>query len=263
MTVPNGHRITSIENRMSITILYNGKLHVMSDSDAAFAKVCEEIVNNSDYDAAMKYFDKEAHVKDTLEQSVLSDRVRVENGHVYLDGEICDNHITDLIIDMADTGEDYVPLANYFALLSDNPIHHSRHRLDEWLRASGEFSIDKDGYIIGYKGLGSDFKSSRSGPGIVNGYPVNGRLDNRPGNVLQIDNVEMNPEIGCSNGLHVGTFEYARDWAGSEGKLVSVRVSPADIGSVPTDCDSQKMRVFKYEVIEEVSAPYTERIVEW
>lgn len=258
---PNGfYRMTTIEDRQSISVLYNGQLHVMSDDDAAFGKVCASILDN-DYETAVCYFNKEEGIRQAIEQSTLSDRIEVRDGNVFLDGEVCRNEVTDLIIDMNDQGEDYVPLANFFALLSDNPIHHSRHRLFDWLRSEGKFSLDKDGYLIGYKGLDHDFRSKFSGSGIVNGVATYGRLDNAPGNTLAIEVVEMNPEVGCAEGLHVGTFEYARDWAGPNGRLVSVRVSPADVGSVPTDAGDSKMRVFKYEVIEEVAAPYQERIV--
>lgn len=260
MSTPDGYRITTIEGRKSITILTGGQLKVMSDSDASFGNVCAHVLEG-DYAGALKYFDKETGVKNALEESVLSDRIELRNGHVILDGEVCNNEITDLIIDMFEAGEDYVPLANFFALLSENPIHHSRNRLFDWLRASGRFSLDKDGYIVGYKGLRSDFRSSHAGPGVVNGVPTHGNLDNSPGNTLSIGQVEMNPEVGCAEGLHVGTFDYAHSWAGPHGKLVSVRVSPASVGSVPTDSGDAKMRVFEYEVIEEVSSPYTERIV--
>lgn len=253
------YKITNIEGRMSVTLLVNGQLKVMSDSDQSFPKVLE-LVSEGRFDEAVLLFDKEGVVRESLKHSQLSDRIKIEHGNVLLDGEVCSNEITDLVIDMAEVGEDYIPLANFFALLADNPIHHSRHRLFDWLRSAGKFSLDGDGHIIGYKGLRNDFTSSHSGPGIVNGYPVNGNLDNRPGNTLEIEEVEFDPNIGCAHGLHVGTFEYAENWARG-GKLVSVRVSPADVGSVPTDSSDQKMRVFKYEVIEEVSAPYQERIV--
>lgn len=259
MSMPSGYRITLIEGRQSITVLHNGDLKVMSDNDPSFNKVVEYISYN-EYDKAVALFDKETGIKNALADSVLSDRVKIEQGDVILDGERCVNEITDLIIDMYEQGEDYVPLANFFALLSENKVHHTRHRLFDWLRSAGKFSLDGDGYIIGYKGLRNDFTSSHSGPGVVNGVAVTGHLDNSPGNFLEIEKVEMNPEVGCAHGLHVGTFEYASDWARG-GKLVSVRVSPADVGSVPTDCSDQKMRVFKYEVIEEVSSPYSERIV--
>lgn len=259
MSVPNGYRITTIEGRQSITILSNGQLKVMSDNDASFGSVCAYILDEN-YDEALKFFDKETGIRTALSESVLSDRVKVENGIVILDGEVCNNEITDLIIDMFETGEDYVPLANFLALLSENPIHHSRNRLFDWLRAEGEFSIDREGYIIGYKGLDENFRSKHAGPGVVNGNAVNGNLDNSPGNILSIENVEMNPEVGCAHGLHVGTFDYAQNWARG-GRLVSVRVSPADVGSVPTDANDSKIRCFEYEVIEEVSSPYTERII--
>lgn len=260
MSMPEGfYRITKIEERESISVLVNGQLYVMSDDDPAYGKVCARILDN-DYEGAVQHFNKEESIRQALEESVLSDRIEVRDGHVFLDGEVCENQITDLIIDMNDQGEDYVPLANFFALLSDNPIHHSRHRLFDWLRAEGKFSLDKNGYLIGYKGLDHNFKSKFAGPGVVNGVKVHGNLDNSPGNVLEIEVVEMNPEVGCAEGLHVGTFDYAQNWS-SGGKLVSVRVSPADVGSVPTDANDSKIRCFKYEVIEEVTAPYTERII--
>lgn len=254
------YKITNIEGRMSVTVLVKGQLKVMSDSDKSFPTVLE-LVSEGEFDRALSLFDKESVVRESLQKSELSSRIEIRYGQVLLDGEACNNEITDLIVDMADAGEDYVPLANFFALLADNPIHHSRNRLFDWLRSAGKFSLDSDGHIIGYKGLRSDFKSSHAGPGIVNGHPCNGNLDNRPGNILEIEEVEFDPEIGCAHGLHVGTFEYAQNWAGAGGKLVSVRVSPADVGSVPTDSGDAKMRVFKYEVIEEVDSPYTERIV--
>ena len=54
---------------------------------------------------------------------------------------------------------------------------------------------------------------------------------------------------GCGQGLHVGTYDYACSWAGSGGKVVLVRFDPADIVSVPSDCEHQKMRVSNYTVL--------------
>ena len=54
---------------------------------------------------------------------------------------------------------------------------------------------------------------------------------------------------GCAAGLHVGTYEYANDWAGNTGVVLLVKFDPADIVSVPTDCKFSKMRVSKYTVV--------------
>ena len=62
--------------------------------------------------------------------------------------------------------------------------------------------------------------------------------------------VVANSSIGCAVGLHAGTHEYASGFA--QGKLVLVKINPRDVVSVPTDCDAQKLRVCRYEVLEEV-----------
>jgi hypothetical protein len=54
---------------------------------------------------------------------------------------------------------------------------------------------------------------------------------------------------GCAAGLHVGTYDYASNWAGPSGKVILVRFDPADIVSVPSDCEHQKMRVSQYTVL--------------
>jgi hypothetical protein len=61
--------------------------------------------------------------------------------------------------------------------------------------------------------------------------------------------VSDNCEQGCAAGLHVGTFDYASDWAGDGGKVILVKFDPADIVSVPSDTQFKKMRVSKYTVI--------------
>ena len=55
---------------------------------------------------------------------------------------------------------------------------------------------------------------------------------------------------GCSAGLHVGTYDYACNWAGSGGVVVLVTFNPKDIVSVPSDCEFQKIRVSNYEVLQ-------------
>ena len=61
--------------------------------------------------------------------------------------------------------------------------------------------------------------------------------------------VSDNCEEGCAAGLHVGTYEYANDWAGNDGVVLLVKFDPADIVSVPNDCNYSKMRVSKYTVV--------------
>jgi hypothetical protein len=51
---------------------------------------------------------------------------------------------------------------------------------------------------------------------------------------------------GCSFGFHVGTREYATSWGP---RTMLVKVDPADVVSVPSDCECQKLRTSRYTVV--------------
>ena len=74
---------------------------------------------------------------------------------------------------------------------------------------------------------------------------------NNVGDTCEMNRRQVSDDCGqgCAAGLHVGTFDYANEWAGNGGVVVLVKFSPADIVSVPTDCDHKKMRVSQYEVV--------------
>jgi hypothetical protein len=59
------------------------------------------------------------------------------------------------------------------------------------------------------------------------------------------DLVNDDRNSACSVGLHVGTFGYAESFAE---QMLVVLVDPADVVSVPTDSNAQKMRVCRLYV---------------
>ena len=65
--------------------------------------------------------------------------------------------------------------------------------------------------------------------------------------------VDDNKDHHCSHGLHIGSYDYAEGWAGSDGKLLLVEFDPEDAVSVPTDCNYQKLRVSKYKVVADIT----------
>jgi hypothetical protein len=70
--------------------------------------------------------------------------------------------------------------------------------------------------------------------------------------------VDDNKEVGCSYGFHAGTLEYASDFASDFDKLVLVEIDPADVVSIPTDCNFQKLRTCRYKVVAEYEKPLVE-----
>ena len=58
---------------------------------------------------------------------------------------------------------------------------------------------------------------------------------------------------GCSNGLHAGALNYVAGYGSLENgdKIVIVKINPADVVSVPSDCNCEKLRTCRYEVVGE------------
>jgi len=107
--------------------------------------------------------------------------------------------------------------------------------------------------VLGYKGVREDHfscsgnRTTRVISGHVDGQ---GRIRNQVGDYLEVErsDVDDNRERGCSSGLHVGSFDYAKGF-GNITKLVEF--NPKDAVSVPSDCEYQKLRVCAYTVLEE------------
>ena len=118
--------------------------------------------------------------------------------------------------------------------------------------------ITPDGHLVGYKGVAvysGESTTDKMGRPLQDGDLVDKWTGNSFRNNIA-DECGMNRRKvsddctrGCASGLHVGTYDYASDWAGNGGKVVLVKFDPADIVSVPTDSEHQKMRVSNYTVI--------------
>lgn len=135
-----------------------------------------------------------------------------------------------------------------------------RSQLFRWMdyenKAGNAFGITEDGCFVGYKGCKGTIlepMSSFTGFAIVDGEDVHGHIPNKVGSVIQMprSEVQFDPQVGCSQGLHVGTRNYAVSWAPI---LILVKVNPRDVVSVPFECDSQKMRVCEYTVLKVTDA---------
>ena len=202
-------------------------------------------------EAYRKLFDVEDSIRELF--GVITDRVRVSQGVVYFDEQPVDNQVTEQILRFMDEGrEDFTPLAKFMEHLAANPNARSREYLFQWLETHN-LAIDEDGFVVGFKGVKQDYTPSRTGPGIVNGVEVkpNEYIVYKPGNLVSIprEKVDESP-AHCSIGLHVGTESFARNFV-SNGRVVEVRFSPADVVSVD-QYDRQKIRVCRLRVVGDV-----------
>lgn len=165
---------------------------------------------------------------------------------------------TERIIEMIKNGWDAQPMLRYLDNLYANVSQRAVQESYSWSMHKG-LPITEDGCMVGYKGVavysGEDRKDKlgrdlRAGS-LVDKYTGHS-FRNNPGDTNKMPRRQVCDDHtnGCSSGLHIGTYEYACNWAGSGGSVVLVKFSPADIVSVPSDCSFQKIRVSEYTVLE-------------
>ena len=147
-------------------------------------------------------------------------------------------------------------LLKFLEKLYQNPSENSRQSLYEYI-VRYNITLTTDGDMLLYKGVRSDGTSIHSGPGIVDGTSyVKAHLPNTKGSVLEMSRsrVDADTAVGCSTGLHAGTYEYAKGFA--QGMLLTVLVNPRDVVSVPDHCSFQKLRVCRYRVLDTTELEY-------
>lgn len=164
--------------------------------------------------------------------------IEKKNEEFILDGKVVPSFIAEKIKEMKRDGYSFDHFLKFWKRCLANPNPESVDRLFTFLE-NQKLSITKDGCFLAYKGTNDDYTDIYTGT-----------FDNTPGNLVSIPREEVDPDagVGCSKGLHVGSFEYARGYASGR-TLVLCRIDPADVVSVPTDCNCQKIRCCQYVVL--------------
>jgi hypothetical protein len=178
-------------------------------------------------------------------------------GILYYGREEVATQITAIILDMIDGGFSETPILNFMKRLFDNPSHRAVKELYSWL-AHKSLAICEDGTFLAYKSV-----LVYDGPNFVDCYgrevktgdyvdKYTGRIRNNIGDINEMPRrqVDDNFEVGCSYGFHVGSLKYVTE-VYSSNKQIICKVDPADVVSVPLDCDCQKIRCCSYEVVSE------------
>lgn len=193
--------------------------------------------------------------------SQLTERVSIADGRLFFDNDPVDEAVAKVILAFYVEGNDnLMPLVHFYEKLMQNPNEHSRQMLYTWM-SKFNFGIMPDGDLVAYKGVARTggpaediFRSIHSGKAIVNGELHTGTIPTSPGVVVEMPRSEVNhdPRVGCSTGLHAGSFAYASSFG--RGATLRVKINPRDVVSVPSECDDAKMRVCRYRVMGPVNS---------
>lgn len=235
----------------SATLIYEGKPYTLSSHQPNFVPFRKALIAG-DFKTAISYLDISTTITNWSDGEL-----RVENGSVYYFNERLHGVVVDKLMELLSQGMDAsAPFIKFIKNLLNNPSKSSVDELYDFLSYKS-LPIDKDGYVIAYKGVAHDgwSKSGNTQTTVIKGETnERGQILNRVGDTIEVlrRSVDDNRNNNCSHGLHVGSFDYAKSWASGDGKLLMVRFDPADAVSVPTDCYCQKLRVSRYEILEEI-----------
>jgi hypothetical protein len=255
-----------IISNTGITFFHNNRPKQIAKGTTQYAKILKSFDLPADQqDSAIS--DILNGDSETIKQAELAG-FSFEGGVVKIDGEVLPDVLAKKIESLKKEGLQITLFLPFWRELRQNPdyaVVNDRGLYD--FLSYRELPITETGEIIAYRGVQKDYWSISGNPEtkVLQGKTnKSGQIFNGIGEVIEIvrNQVTTDRSIHCSRtSLHLGSLNYARNWGP---RVIVVKVNPRDIVSVASDCECQKLRVCKYEVIgdleEEILAPATDSV---
>jgi hypothetical protein len=231
----------------NLTLFHDGEMYVASEQHPNWKEIKRLLLE--DDENVVDLFDVPGSLSKKLHR--LTTTITVKDGVVCFDGDPINKALSDRIVKYLDEGsEDWTPLAAFLDKVMANPSANSRDQLYLFLE-NREYDILPDGNILGYKGFSVDhaldgdvYVSTHGGHAFVNEEEVNGYVRQNVGDTVSMPRSEVddNTGVGCSTGLHVSDFAYAKSYGQA---VMAVSVNPRDVVSVPAR-EVAKVRTCRY-----------------
>lgn len=232
-----------IATRQGITAVIGGKEFTITSDNPTYGQVLDALKNH-----APDWEIEDLFVLTNAVKRYAKGNITIEDGSVlYFKGEEIHGTVVDRILKFMGEGLPVEPLVAFLERLLANPSKRSIEELYTFLEHKN-LPLTPDGHFLAYKGVSQDYKDVHSG-----------KFDNRPGQSHSMPRNKVCDDYrqGCSYGFHVGSLEYATHWGQ---RTVIVKVDPADVVSVPSDCDCQKLRTSRYSVVSDYNGPLPESL---
>ena len=229
-------------------VIIDGKTYTVRASDAGFADALACIAK-SDFDGFVNIANPEQKLR-SLYASY--EGIEVKDGNLYVFGDQVHGVIAERVLNLLNVGINCTNVFKFMVKLQNNPSKRAVDELYTFLEHKN-LPLTENGNFLAYKAVRNDFTDKHTG-----------KFLNTVDSVLEMprNKVDDNKEVGCSYGFHAGTLEYASDFASGNDRLVLVEINPADVVSIPTDCNFQKLRTCRYKVVSEYERPLTEPVYE-
>ena len=227
-----------------ITVVLDGERHSINAGNTLFSKALDAY-KADDWDAFIACVNPEIRLK-SLYASY--EGIEVKDGNLYVFGDPVHSTLATRVISFLEHGLDCVHLFKFILKLNLNPSKRAVDELYTFLEHRA-LPITDNGNFLAYKAVREDYTDKHTGKFI-----------NTVDSVLEMprNKVDDDKNVGCSYGFHAGTVEYAKDFMSRDGHLMIVEINPADVVSIPTDCQYQKLRTSKYKVVGEYEIDLTD-----
>jgi len=227
-----------------ITVVLDGERHSINAGNTLFSKALDAY-KADDWDAFIACVNPEIRLK-SLYASY--EGIEVKDGNLYVFGDPVHSTLATRVLSFLEHGLDCVHLFKFILKLNLNPSKRAVDELYTFLEHRA-LPITDNGNFLAYKAVRADYTDKHSG-----------KFLNTVDAVLEMprNKVDDDKNVGCSYGFHAGTVEYAKDFLGGQGHLMIVEINPADVVSIPTDCQFQKLRTCKYKVVGEYEIDLTD-----
>ena len=223
----------------NVSLTLDGKPHIISSTATVYRSVLDAIRENA-VDSLRNLLKPKERIAAATEG-----RITYDGRELFFNGNPISNAIKERLAFLWEGGFDYKPLLRFLDNLMDNPSYRAVEETYRFLEACN-LPITNDGHFLAYKMVRSDYLDIYSGT-----------MDNSVGGVVEVprNQVDEDSNRTCSNGLHACSQGYLGRYgsSGNNDRVMVVKINPRDVVAVPHDYNNAKMRVCRYEVVDELS----------
>ena len=219
----------------NIVVVVDNIPHTITESNLHYAKL-KEAIKAGKWDIVPDLISPKKAI-----QQFVKGHFEFIDGVLYEEGVAVRSAISERLLTMYSEGFPVEPLLKFYKNIKENPSISSANELYGFLEKNS-LPITEDGCFIAYKRVRADYLDCYTGT-----------MDNSIGKVVEMDRSKVNGDRTqtCSTGLHFCSHSYLQHFGGD--RIVTVKINPKDVVSIPTDYNDAKGRCCKYEVIGEVS----------
>lgn len=225
-----------------ITVMMNGTSHTIASDHKKFEEIKQAIKENN-----LELVEALINVKKSL-INYTHGKILITDDVVTYDGHVIKSSLVDRIIHMMQEGFNADSMLKFLENLMQNPSHQAVQELYLFLEA-GQLPITVDGHFLAYKKVQSNY---------MDFYTQT--IDHSIGKIVTMPRYAVDDDRNrtCSSGLHFCSLNYLPHYHGNQGRVVIVKINPADVVSIPSDYSNTKGRTCRYEVIGEYTGPEAE-----